>query len=292
MPAKKSSRARAAAQGAPSHDDILEKLREVDASFVAAEDNRFSAEIVRGAAAVDDLIAELRSDEARRRADAAEALGTIRDTRALLPLRELLADPDPQVRSSAAIALVRVGDEALFPEIVKGLRDESPQVVIGAAVALGRIGDRRVVPNLVEAFKTDNPEVGSAIAWALGQCADPAALPWLVTAVEQGFAAPNACEALGRIGDPKATPALLRALTSPNDDTRAYAARALGMLRHGPSGGALGARMGQLAANQVVPALKRALKDRAKKVRLCASIALYELGEKVGGRQLVEELTG
>jgi HEAT repeat protein len=165
-------------------------------------------------------------------------------------------------------------------------------VVIGAAVALGRIADRRVVPNLVEAFKTDNTDVGSAIAWALGQCGDPAALPWLITAVEQNFAAPNACEALGRIGDPKAAPALVKALGSPNDDTRAYAARALGMLRHSGSGGAMGARMGQLAANQVVPALKRSLKDRSKKVRLCASIALYELGEKIGGRQLVEELTG
>jgi len=278
--------------GAPDYDAILDKLRQIDASFVTATENRFATDIARGAAATDHLISALRSSDTAERADAAEALGVVRDTRALAPLRGLLSDPAPEVRGNAAIALVKVGDEALFPEIVKGLRDENPKVVIGAAVALGRIADRRVVPNLVEAFKTDDTEVGSAVAWALGQCGDPAALPWLITAVEQGFAAPNACEALGRIGDPKAAPALIKALAAPSDDTRAYSARALGMLRHAGSSGAVGARMGQLAANQVVPALKRTLKDRSKKVRLCASIALYELGEKVGGRQLVEELTG
>lgn len=274
-----------------SYDEILDRLRDIDPSFSAAAENRFAAHIVRGAAAVDEVMAGLKAPDALLRADAAEALGVLADKRSLGALRQALSDDNAEVRKAAAISLVQVGDEALFPEIVKGLRDDDPQVVIGASMALGRIADKRVVPNLVEAFKTDDPEVGSAIAWALGQCGDAAALPWLITAVEQGFAAANACEALGRIGDPKATNALIGALNSVNDDTRAYAARALGMLRQSGGGGMLGARMGAMSAGQVIPALKKVIADRSKKVRLCASIALYELGDKLGGRQLVQELT-
>ena len=275
-----------------SYDEILDRLRDIDPNFSASAENSFAAHIVRGAAALDEVMAGLKSEDATRRADAAEALGVLGDTRSLSVLRKALKDPDGEVRKSAAIALIQVGDEALFPEIVKGLRDDDAKIVIGAAVALGRIADKRVVPNLIDAFKTDNPEVGSAIAWALGQCADPAALPWLIAALEHDFAAPNVCEALGRIGDPKATSALIAALQSSNDDTRAYAARALGMLQQGnAAGGMLAARMGAMSAGQVIPALKKVIADRSKKVRLCASIALYELGDQLGGRQLVQELT-
>ncbi len=275
-----------------SYDEILDRLRDIDPNFSASAENSFAAHIVRGKAALPEVTWGLKSDDAARRADAAEALGLLGDTSSIAALRELLTDTNAEVRKNAAIALIQVGDEALFPEIVKGLRDEDSKVVIGAAVALGRIADKRVVPNLIEAFKTRDPEVGSAIAWALGQCADARALPWLIAALEHDFAAPNVCEALGRIGDPKATNPLIAALQSSNDDTRAYAARALGMLQQGKAaGGMLGARMGAMSAGQVIPALKKVIGDRSKKVRLCASIALYELGDKLGGRQLVQELS-
>ena len=71
---------------------------------------------------------------------------------------------------------------------------------------------------------------------------------------------------------------------------RAYAARALGMLKAASMSGGLGARASALNDSKAVPALKKLLKDKVKKVRLCASIALYELGDKSGGRQLVREL--
>jgi len=274
-------------------DVVLRRLREIDPNFSSSPSNRFAPHIVRGKSAVAELISALGHAEAAVRLDAAEALGIIKDTSALRALRERLQDPDADVRLTSAIALIKVGDEGLFPEIVKSLRAKDPNVVIGAALALGRLADRRVVPNLVEAFKTQDPRVGSAVAWALGQCGDAACLPWLTTAVETGFAAPAAAEALGRIADPRAAPVLVKALEGVNDDTRAYAARALGMLRQQPSkggGGALSARMGQMSENKAIPALKKLLKDRSKKVRLCACIALYELGDKAGGKQLVREL--
>lgn len=279
------------AASAPREADVvIQRLREIDPSFAAPVENRFAGHVVRGKSATDELCAQLQSTDGGVRTDAAEALGIIGDTRALRNLKALLQDPVAEVRLSAAIALIKVGDEALFPEIVKGLRAGDPNVVIGAALALGRLADRRVVPNLVEAFKNTDARVGAAVAWALGQCGDPACLPWLTTALEQNFAAPAACEALGRLGDPKAQPALIRALESGDEDTRAYAARALGMLKAASMGGGLGARASALNESKAVPALKKLLKDASKKVRLCASIALYELGDKSGGRQLVREL--
>jgi HEAT repeat protein len=272
--------------------DVLARLSEIDPSFSTARENRFSAQIARGPAAVEAVLGQLGADDPEARADAAEALGVLGDKRALSALRERLQDGDGEVRTNAAVALIRIGDEQLFPEVVKALRHEDPRVVIGAAVALGRLADKRVVPNLVEAFKTENPEVGAAVAWALGQCKDAAALPWLTTAVEQGFAVANACEALGRIADPKAQAALLKATTHAADDVRAYAARALGLLKHEGGESTAGARAGQLASHRATPRLRELLQDRSRKVRLCAAIALYELGEKLGGEALVQELQG
>jgi HEAT repeat protein len=269
-----------------------EKIKKIDPSWRQPESNRFAQEVKCGATAVEELLIMMKNKSPSIRADAAEALGLIGDTRALAALRVHLADRDSGVRVNVAVALIRVGDSGLFPEIVKALRHEDPKVVVGAALALGRLGDRRVVPNLVEAFKTQNLEIGAAVAWALGQCKDPASLPWLIAAVEQGFSVANACEALGRIGDVRAKHVLLRALSYSASDVRAYAARALAMLSWpaARSSSVMAMKTGALQQDAVNIALKRLLKDTSSKVRLCASLALYELGEKSAGRNVVKEL--
>lgn len=268
--------------------DVFGRLAKIDPSFRSARGNRFEEQIAKGGAAVDFLLAQMKNADPAFRLDAAEALGHLGSTQVVSALRAHLKDADGDVRTAVAVALIRAGDQQLFPEVVKSLRHDDPKVVIGAAVALGHLADRRVVPNLVEAFKTDNLEVGAAVAWALGRCGDPAALPWLITAVEQGFAVANACEAMGRIGDPRAQSALLQALGHPADDVRAYAARAIGLLQHG--GGARRGQIGLMAENKAVPVLKKLLKDHSRKVRLCAAISLYELGEQMSGRRVVQEL--
>jgi len=273
----------------PELDGILSALRKVDPSFASFAENQFRTQIAAGKDAVPQLIQALDDADVVRRIDAVEALGELRDGRAIKPLRKKLDDTSPAVRRQAAVALVRIGDQQIFPEVVKSLRDPDSKLIVGAALILGHIADKSVVPNLVEAFKTDNPEVGSAVAWALGRCGDERALPWLIAALKAKFVAANVCEALGRIGSAKATAPLIDALRSEVDDVRAYAARALGMLRR-DTAGKLGG-LGVMARNQATPALQKALQDPSKKVRLCAAIALYELGEKLGGKQLVRELT-
>lgn len=260
-----------------------ERLHAADPAFQKPRSNRFVADDGGIAEPADALTAQLKDPDPDVRAEAAEALGLLGHGDAVSALRAQLKDADGEVRTSAAVALIRIGDEALFPEVVKALRHADRRVVIGAAVTLGRLADPRVVPNLVEAFKTQDREVGAAVAWALGQCRDRAALPWLLAALEQGFAAANVCEALGRIGDARARPALLGALRSEAADTRAYAARALSLL-DGPPVGQERARL--------VSALRRGLKDPSRKVRLCAAIALYELGESLGEMRSLAEIAG
>jgi HEAT repeat protein len=273
-----SKAAKAAMKASAEREGATRALEALDAGFRPPARHRFSAVLANDDAA-NALLEALGDDAADVRADAAAALGELGDKAAVKALRACLTDPDGEVRTRAAVALIRIGDEVLLPEVVKALRHSDARVVIGAAVVLGHLGDARVVPNLVEAFKTEDPQVGAAIAWAIGQCQDTAALPWLVTALEQGFATANVCEALGRLGDPKARPALEKALAYPSEDTRAYAARALGLLSADPPTPAT-----------ILDALRKLLDDKARKVRLCAAIALHELGDGDARARLADAL--
>lgn len=258
----------------PTDDhELLQRVRALDAELVAPSASSTPTE----GEPVEKLFERLAATEAAVRESAAEQLGLLGDARAVSPLRAAAADVDARVRSAAVASLVRLGRDTLLPEIVKGLRHEDPRVVVGAAVVLGRVGDRAAVPNLVEAFKTDDPTVGAAVAWALGRCDERAVVPWLVAALEQRFAAAQAAEALGSLGDERAWPALSEALAAEDPEVRAAAARALGRICLAPH-----------VTPRVVAVLEPLSRDPVRRVRLCAALALFELGE--GGAQLARAL--
>lgn len=216
-----------------------------------------------------ELLAHVVDVDVKVRADAAEALGYLGDLEGVKALRVLLKDRAKEVRIQAALGLIRLGEEGLFLHVLSALKHPMRRIVVGAALTLGRLADRRATPDLVEAFKTTDKEVGAAVAWALGQCGDAYALPWLMAAVDHNFVPAKACEALGKIGDEQAHPALERALSSSNEEVRAYAAKALSSLCF-------------IQGKNVLPALasqlERLLQDTSRKVRLCASLALHRLG--------------
>lgn len=131
------------------------------------------------------------------------ALESLREFGAALvdPVVELLHDPDPDVRSGAIAVAGAFEDVRIVPATIELLRDEDWWIRISAADMLGRLKDPRAVEPLVAAL-------GDAeMKWA-------------------------AVEALGRIGDQRALPALGRMLADPSPDVRIEVMLALKHFKH------------------------------------------------------------
>ena len=117
------------------------------------------------------------------------------------PVVELLHDPDPDIRSGAIAVAGAFEDVRIVPATIELLRDEDWWIRISAADMLGRLKDPRAVEPLVAAL-------GDAeMKWA-------------------------AVEALGRIGDQRALPALGRMLADPSPDVRIEVMLALKNFKH------------------------------------------------------------
>jgi HEAT repeat protein len=121
-----------------------------------------------GEPAVGPLIAALRHENDRTRTQAARALGSIGDARAVEPLMTVLReDKTPIVRANAAYALGDLGDARAVEPLLGALEDES--VRAPAATALGQIGDPRAVEPLRAALDDADEEVREAAREALGK---------------------------------------------------------------------------------------------------------------------------
>jgi HEAT repeat protein len=76
--------------------------------------------------------------------NAADALGKLKDVRAVEPLIWALKDEDEFVRERAADALGRIGDEgAVWPLSSEAVSDDCEDVKVTAKEALVKIGKRR-----------------------------------------------------------------------------------------------------------------------------------------------------
>lgn len=106
-----------------------------------------------------DLLADSR--EALQTA-AAEALGWMRDARAVEPLIGLLADYRDTVREVAAEALGRISDPSAVEVLLALLKDSNEWVRRAAIVALSELGDRRAVEPLADALQDDSTMVQDA----------------------------------------------------------------------------------------------------------------------------------
>ncbi|MBU0599589.1 HEAT repeat domain-containing protein, partial [bacterium] len=101
---------------------------------------------------VDELIQKLKDGDSGVRWIAAEALGEIKDIRAIKPLILALKDEYLGVQMSAAGALVMIGTPAVEP-LITTLKDKNSDVRMFAAEALGEIKDTRAVKPLLAALK-------------------------------------------------------------------------------------------------------------------------------------------
>lgn len=264
-----------------NEEQIAEKLAELEPAW-AGRPNLFEKQIA--ARDVKALVGALDESLPGVRADAAEALGRLKDKSAVAKLKAMLTDAEPAVRRSAAIALCSIGDEAMAQEFVKNLLDASNKIVAGAAEALGLAGYKPAVPYLLKAYRTEQPRVAAAIATALGRLGDRQAVPWLAAALKAGLSPVEAAAALGEIGDGSATRPLAEALDHELPAVRAAAARSLGQL----------ARTGKfdfILKDTAVAALHRLTSDADERVRFCAALGLAGFGDPVGKQKLQQHLS-
>ena len=200
-----------------------------------------------------DLIRLLGDDEARTRRRAALALGRVGLPEAIPALQRALGDAEPEVRQMAAFALGLIGDPSARPALISALKDGDPIVQGRSAEALGTIGDKSDAPAIAAMVEVHimagalTPVMPDDLGWPLAPPAEAARLGLyalvrlgsydaIASDVLDAKGAPVSAwwpvaYALGRVGDARATPALLLLLQTPGRFTAAFAARGLGALK-------------------------------------------------------------
>jgi HEAT repeat protein len=142
-------------------------------------------------AAVPDILPLTRDSDQRNRRAAARALAQIADPRATPVLVRLLKDDSVGVRLAAVTGLGEIGDPQNAEAIAPFLDDPDGQVRHAAAVALAKVGDRRTVKLLLTVLRDpDHCLAASRVgaAEAIGRLRDPAAVPALIEALRQDVA--------------------------------------------------------------------------------------------------------
>jgi len=169
-----------------------------------------------GPEAMDELLRRLPGRNRAVKLGIIEALGEIRDPRAVGPLLGELGDSGVEVRWETALALGEIGDPRATGPLLPGLRDPDRYVRYGTALALGKLGWK----------PADDGERALALLgvqdWDGLLALGPPAIPALGLALgdrDRGVRT-RAVEILGRIGDPAAIPAIMGALKDRDDEVR------------------------------------------------------------------------
>jgi len=217
-----------------------------------------------GDPAVDTLITALNNKSLQVRLYVIDALGEIKDRRALEPLmkafesKELrgraamalryfkeprviklligaLHDQDAYIRSVSAEALGEIGDKQAVDPIIELLNDKinRGKSQVSAAVALGNLGGKKATPALLKSLRSENVYVREASARALGKIGDPTAVDLLIeTTDDEGQRVRAAAiEALGKLGSKRAVRTIIGGLNDQDHFAiRKNAAEALGNL--------------------------------------------------------------
>jgi HEAT repeat protein len=220
--------------------------------------------------AVEPLVAALKDADRDVRLSAAAALGAIKDPRAVAPLSVALKDPDDRVRYYAAEALGKIKDPRAIMPLLAIIQDpdslqnsDNGFVLECAATALGEIGTPAIAP-LIAILNNPNDLVQHRTTMALGKIGTPAVAP-LVAALKapNGRVRASAAEALGNIKDPRTVMPLIAALKDTNHDVQMNAAKALG----------------EIQDPRAVPPLIAALKNPDSGVRGYAAWALVTIND-------------
>ncbi|NIR48608.1 hypothetical protein GWO43_17215, partial [candidate division KSB1 bacterium] len=123
-----------------------------------------------------ELIADLKSDEVAVQKWAAWALGEREEIRAVPVLIKALKDEDTEVRTMAAWALGEIKDRKAVKPLLYALKepqDDFAREMI--ARAIGEHEDARAVPSLLDLLNDPEPGVRVAALWAVGEIGERSA---------------------------------------------------------------------------------------------------------------------
>lgn len=180
---------------------------------------------------VAEQIAALKDEDWAVREEAAQALGEYRDSRAVIPLVEVLGDPDRAVRDAAIGALTAIGEPSV-PALGACLRDPNLTVQESAASILSTIADERVFDPLLGALTSQDWIVRMHAAKALGRIGDTRAVSALMPLLQDKVKAVRveAAQALVSLKE-ASVPSLLEALKHSEWLVRLHAVEALGKIK-------------------------------------------------------------
>lgn len=229
-----------------------------------------------------DVVAHvLKSEIATLRCHAAESLGVMADPKAVKPLIAALNDKDSNVRANVTAALAKLPDERCVAPLVKALRDSDTQVQIFAAQALGDCGDAKAAAPLMKLLDQNDPNLLMAACESLGKLGDKKAVPRIcefLVLPEPGDDTSiiiKALETLRRLRSPAAVAPLLEMLPATEPIIRQRTIEALG----------------QTKDKSVAETLEHVLsEDKSEDVRAAAAKALGELGDPESVPALEESL--
>lgn len=232
------------------------------------------------------LLDVLQDESEYVRRAAVEVLHAIGNTSAIKDLLEALRDQDWWVRVRAADALARIGGskggESVLDAILTLVHDEDNFIrrcTIEIFIALSdTVEDARVFEALVEALDDQDWWVQERAVDALGKVGDVRALPALLRLLSyETPATPAVIRALGVLGSPEAIQALLPALHSTVKAVRKEALRTLAIITDVEH------------ARLVQDTIEQAMQVSDNEIRLVAEQAQRTLIAKYGDRRRVSQ---
>ena len=208
------------------------------------------------------------------------------------PLLALVKDADEEVRNFAAVMLGTLRHPKGVPALIEALDDADVNVRHAAAASLGQIGAPEAVLPLVRVLQGEAWLQYPAI-YALGELGDVRATSPLLELLDNELLRGPVMEALGRVADREALPALIPFLHDSDPGLRNAAIRAVVAIeqRATAAGESLDPNVQEALRRQdLVDHLLLSLSDEDARNRRTAAITLGWLKEPRAERPLIELL--
>ncbi len=218
------------------------------------------------------------------RANAARALGRLKSHLSTPYLLDLLEDEEGPVRANASEALGLIQDKISIEPLILRIQDNIEKVQNAAAEAIVRFGNMATVP-LLNALGREREKFSQrALIKCLGRIGDPKAMPALISNLRSSYflVRQSAVAALVRFG-PRVTPLLVSTLSYNSSDIEHFKKDALDKYHPELQLRAIKA-LGGLEDHRAVALLKGLVEESLPDIQDAAGQALSQIGCAAWGR--------